>query len=126
MDKVAIYASLKNHNKEFIDFYIKELEDYCISNDYDYTMYIDMIDNRLDMNRKELNNLKEDIENQEYSKIVIKNLSQLSRNTIKNIEFLDFLENNDCEIEIVEDCDLNMYKRIYNFFNNKKEEEKIR
>lgn len=49
---------------------------------YDYTIYFDKVKSRLDLDRKELNNLKEDIENKEYSKIVIKDITQLSRNTI--------------------------------------------
>ena len=49
---------------------------------YDYAIYFDKVKSRLDLDRKELNNLKEDIENKEYSKIVIKDITQLSRNTI--------------------------------------------
>ena len=49
---------------------------------YDYTIYFDKVKSRLDLDRKELNNLKENIENKEYSKIVIKDITQLSRNTI--------------------------------------------
>ena len=64
---------------------------------YDYTFYLDKAKNRSDLNRKELNELKEDIKNKEYSKVVIKDITQLSKNTFSNIEFIQFLKDNDCQ-----------------------------
>lgn len=122
MEKVAIYASFKNQNKKSKDFALKQIADYCIMKNYDYTIYFDKVKNRLNLNRKELNKLKKNIENKEYSKIVIKDITQLSRNTIYNIEFLKFLENNKCTIECMDGTDLALYKRIYERFNKKKEE----
>ena len=83
MEKVAVYASFKNQNSKSIEFTLKQLANWCLMKNYDYTFYFDKIKNRLDNlnNRKELNNLKEDIANKEYSKIVIKDITQLSRNT---------------------------------------------
>ena len=94
MEKVAVYASFKNQNRKSIDFFLKRIADYCLMKNYDYTIYFDKVKSRLDLDRKELNNLKEDIENKEYSKIVIKDITQLSRNTIYNVEFLHFLDDN--------------------------------
>ena len=64
----------------------------------------------------------EDIENKEYSKVVIKDITQLSRNTIYNMEFLKFLDDNDCQIESMDGLDLTLYKEIFNRFSKKKEE----
>lgn len=122
MEKVAVYASFKNQNRKSIDFFLKRIADYCLMKNYDYTIYFDKVKSRLDLDRKELNNLKVDIENKEYSKIVIKDISQLSRNTIYNIEFLQFLDDNDCQIESMDGTDLTLYKKIFNRFNEKKEE----
>ena len=122
MEKVAVYASFKNQNRKSIDFFLKQIADYCLMRNYDYTIYFDKVKSRLDLDRKELNNLKEDIENKEYSKIVIKDITQLSRNTIYNIEFLQFLDDNDCQIESMDGTDLTLYKQIFDRFNEKKEE----
>ena len=75
MEKVAVYASFKNQNRKSIDFFLKRIADYCLMKNYDYTIYFDKVKSRLDLDRKELNNLKEDIENKEYSKIVIKDIT---------------------------------------------------
>lgn len=122
MEKVAVYASFKNQNRKSIDFFLKRIADYCLMKNYDYTIYFDIVKNRNDLDRKELNNLKEDIENKEYSKIIIKDITQLSRNTFYNMEFLKFLEDNDCKIESMDGTDLTLYKRIFDRFNKKKEE----
>lgn len=122
MEKVAVYASFKNQNKTSIDYVLKRIADYCLMKNYDYTIYFDKVKNRLNLDRKELNNLKEDIENKEYSKIIIKDITQLSRNTYHNMEFLQFLDDNDCKIESMDGTDLTLYKRIFDKFNKKKEE----
>ena len=122
MEKVAVYASFKNQNRKSIDFFLKRIADYCLMKNYDYTIYFDKVKSRLDLDRKELNNLKEDIENKEYSKIVIKDITQLSRNTIYNMEFLKFLDDNNCQIESMDGLDVTLYKKIFDRFNEKKEE----
>lgn len=122
MEKVAVYASFKNQNRKSIDFFLKRIADYCLMKNYDYTIYFDKVKSRLDLDRKELNSLKEDIENKEYSKIVIKDITQLSRNTVYNMEFLQFLDDNECKIESMDGTDLTLYKEIFDKFNEKKEE----
>ena len=122
MEKVAVYASFKNQNSKSIEYSLKQLANYCLMKNYDYTFYFDKVKNRLDLDRKELNSLKEDIENKEYSKVVIKDITQLSRNTIYNMEFLKFLDDNDCQIESMDGLDLTLYKEIFNRFSKKKEE----
>lgn len=122
MEKVAVYASFKNHNRQSIDYFLKQISDWCLMKNYDYTIYFDKVQNRLSLDRKELNDLKEDIENKRYSKVIIKDLKQLSRNTIDNINFLQFLEDNNCKIECVDGTDLKLYKKIIEKFNKNKEE----
>lgn len=121
MEKVAVYASFKNQNRDSIDFFLKQISNWCIMKNYDYTIYFDKVNNRLDLDRKELNVLKEDIRNKKYSKIIIKDLSHLSRNTVCNMEFLDFLKINNCKIECVDGTDLSIYKLLFDRFNKKKE-----
>lgn len=122
MEKVAVYASFKNQNSKSIEYSLKQLANYCLMKNYDYTFYFDKVKSRLDLDRKELNSLKEDIENKEYSKVVIKDITQLSRNTVYNMEFLKFLDDNNCQIESMDGLDLTLYKKIFDRFNKKKEE----
>ena len=122
MEKVAVYASFKNQNSKSVEYSLKQLANYCLMKNYDYTFYFDKVKSRLDLDRKELNSLKEDIENKEYSKVVIKDITQLSRNTVYNMEFLKFLDDNDCQIESMDGLDLTLYKEIFNRFSKKKEE----
>ena len=122
MEKVAVYASFKNQNSKSIEYSLKQLANYCLMKNYDYTFYFDKIKSRLDLDRKELNSLKDDIENKEYSKVVIKDIAQLSRNTVYNMEFLKFLDDNNCQIESMDGLNLTLYKEIFNRFNKKKEE----
>ena len=122
MEKVAVYASFKNQNSKSIEYSLKQLANYCLMKNYDYTFYLDKVKNRSDLNRKELNELKEDIANKEYSKIVIKDITQLSRNTFYNVEFIKFLNDNNCQIECIDGLDLTLYKKIFDRFNEKKEE----
>ena len=90
MEKVAVYASFKDQSRKSIDFFLNRVADWCLMNNYDYALYFDKVKNRLDLDRKELNDLKEDIENGEYSKVIIKDITQLSRNTVHNMDFLQF------------------------------------
>ena len=122
MEKVAVYLCFKNKKRVAIDYFLKQISDWCLMKNYDYTIYFDKVQNRLSLDRKELNDLKEDIENKRYSKVIIKDLKQLSRNTIDNINFLQFLEDNNCKIECVDGTDLNLYKKIIEKFNKNKEE----
>ena len=122
MEKVAVYASFKNQNSKSIEYSLKQLANYCLMKNYDCTIYFDKVKSRLDLDRKELNSLKEDIKNKEYSKVVIKDITQLSRNTVYNIEFLKFLDDNDCQIESMDGLDLTLYKKIFDRFSKKKEE----
>lgn len=123
MEKVAVYASFKKQNRQSIDFFLKQLADWCLMKNYDYTIYFDKVQDRTSLkNRKELEDLKEDVEQQRYSKVVIRNISQLSRSVEDNIDFFDFLISNNCEIESMDGLDLTLYKRITEKFNEKKEE----
>ena len=122
MEKVAVYLCFKNKKRVAIDYFLKQISDWCLMKNYDYTIYFDKVQNRLSLDRKELNDLKEDIENKRYSKVIIKDLKQLSRNTIDNINFLQFLEDNNCKMECVDGMDLKLYKKIIEKFNKNKEE----
>ena len=79
--KVAVYASFKNRNRKVIDYFLNQVGNWCIMKNYDYTIYFDKIQNSTSLkNRRELEDLKTDIEQKKYSKIIIKDISHLSRN----------------------------------------------
>ena len=123
MEKVAVYASFKKQSRKSIDFVLRKIADWCLVNNYDYTIYFDKVQERTNLkNRKELENLKEHIRQKRYSKVVVKNITQLSTTTDENIDFINFLLNNDCKIESMDNLDLTLYKKIIERFKNDKEE----
>ncbi len=123
MEKVAVYASFKKQSRKSIDFFLRKIADWCLVNNYDYTIYFDKVQERTNLkNRKELENLKEHIRQKRYSKVVVKNITQLSTNTDENIDFINFLLSNDCKIESMDNLDLTLYKKIIERFKNDKEE----
>lgn len=123
MEKVAVYASFKKQSRKSIDFSLRKIADWCLVNNYDYTIYFDKVQERTNLkNRKELENLKEHIRQKRYSKVIVKNITQLSTNTDENIDFINFLLSNDCKIESMDNLDLTLYKKIIERFKNDKEE----
>ena len=122
MEKVAVYASFKDQSRKSIDFFLNRVADWCLMNNYDYTLYFDKVKNRLDLDRNELNKLKHDIQNGKYKKLIIKDMTNVSRNTTFNIEFLQFLDDNDCKVESMDGIDLDLFKNIFN--KNKEEKER--
>lgn len=124
MEKVAVYASFKNQNSKSIQPFLKLMADYCLMKNYDYTIYLDKVKSRLDVDRKELNSLIEDIKQNMYSKVIIRDIRHLSRDTIFNIKFLQLLEDNNCELESIDGMNYKLYKDIFNKFKNKEEKER--
>ena len=61
MEKVAVYLCFKNKKRVAIDYFLKQISDWCLMKNYDYTIYFDKVQNRLSLDRKELNDLKEDV-----------------------------------------------------------------
>lgn len=125
MEEVAVYISLKNSNSYVKNSIISLVKKYCNLKKYNYEIYLDEVENRLSLDRKELNRLMNDIKKHKYSKLIIRDVTHLSRNIYDNISFLQFLEDNNCKIECIDVTDLFLYKRIVEHFNRKKEE-KIR
>lgn len=122
MEKVAVYASFKDQSRKSIDFFLNRVADWCLMKNYDYTLYFDKVKNRLDLDRNELNKLKHDIQDGKYKKLIIKDMTNVSRNTTFNIEFLQFLDDNDCKVESMDGIDLDLFKNIFN--KNKEEKER--
>lgn len=125
MEEVAVYISLKNSNSYVKNSIISLVKKYCNLKKYNYEIYLDEVENCLSLDRKELNRLMNDIKKHKYSKLIIRDVTHLSRNIYDNISFLQFLEDNNCKIECIDGTDLFLYKRIVEHFNRKKEE-KIR
>ena len=42
MEKVAVYASFKKQSRKSIDFFLRKIADWCLVNNYDYTIYFDL------------------------------------------------------------------------------------
>ena len=122
MEKVAGYLCFKNQSKNSISTGLKQMADWCLLKNYDCMIYFDKVKSRIDLNRKELNRLKNDIQNGKYKKVVIKDITNVSRDTLFNINFLQFLKENNCEIVSMDGVDLDLYETIFN--ENKEEKER--
>ena len=122
MEEVAVYISLKNNKNYLKNSIFSQVENYCNLKKYNYEIYLDEVENRSSLDRKELNRLMNDIKKHKYSKLIIRDVTHLSRNTYDNISFLQFLEDNNCKVECIDGTDLILYKRIVEHFNRKKEE----
>ena len=122
MEEVAVYISLKNNKNYLKNSIFSQVENYCNLKKYNYEIYLDEVENRSSLDMKELNRLMNDIKKHKYSKLIIRDVTHLSRNTYDNISFLQFLEDNNCKVECIDGTDLILYKRIVEHFNRKKEE----
>lgn len=122
LEKVAGYLCFKNQSKESMNLNLKQMSEWCLLKNYDCTIYFDKVKNRLDLDRNELNKLKHDIQDGKYKKLIIKDMTNVSRNTTFNIEFLQFLDDNDCKVESMDGIDLDLFKNIFN--KNKEEKER--
>ncbi len=122
MEEVAVYISLKNNKNYLKNSIFSQVENYCNLKKYNYEIYLDEVENRSSLDRKELNRLMNDMKKHKYSKLIIRDVTHLSRNTYDNISFLQFLEDNNCKVECIDGTDLILYKRIVEHFNRKKEE----
>lgn len=88
MEEVAVYISLKNSNSYVKNSITSLVENYCNLKKYNYEIYLDEVENRLSLDRKELNRLMNDIKKHKYSKLIIRDVTHLSRNIYDNISFL--------------------------------------
>lgn len=114
MEKVAVYVSTKTKNKYELQRRLSRISNYCLLKNYDYVLYVDDVKNRLDIkNRKALEELKAEIKEGKISKVIIQDVNQLSKNSASNLEFIEFLENNNCHIECIDGTDLHKYYEFY-------------
>ncbi len=114
MEKVAGYLCFINQSESSINFHIRQMLDWCLFKNYDCMIYFDKVKSRSDFNRKELNKLKLDIQNKKYSKLIIKDLTHLSKNVVNTLELLNFFDGNHCEVECMDGMNLKLYKEILN------------
>lgn len=108
MKKIAIYESYKTE-KEYSLLNIEQI--YNVKNG-EYLYYVDEIKSRLDKNRPNLERLKKDIESGKIEQIIIKSLQQISRDTFYNLDFISFVEENNCKIICLDGSDVHQYKYI--------------
>lgn len=127
MEKVAVYYVSKIDKEHSSELDLIKIEDYCKENNYDYTLYIDRVKSRkITIGRNSLDNLKEDIENGKFSKIIITNLTNVSRDTNFNLELISFAEDNECKIVSMDKFDPHQYKSFIDNVLKKIKEEKER
>lgn len=103
--KNAIYVCLKKYSDKPLLF----LQSYCKENNIeDYKVFIESVDLRADINkREELNKLKQCVINNEINNVYIHSLENISRYMSDNYEFLKFFNDNDCSVKDIEGRNLN-------------------
>ncbi|MCI9434915.1 MAG: recombinase family protein [Bacilli bacterium] len=126
MERVAVYYVEKINKEHSCNLDLRKIGNFCIENNYDYCLYVDIVKSRkIINNRKELKKLKKDIENRVYSKIIILNLSNISRNIDFNLELIRFAESYNCKIISTDKFDPHQYKNfidnVYKKINDDKE-----
>ena len=94
-EKYGIYCCIKDDAKEIVT-----LIDYCKKHKIDnYYLYIDKVMSKNDIkNRKALNKLKRDVKNKKINSVIFSRLENISRDTIFNIQLLNYISSNGCKI----------------------------
>ena len=127
MEKIAVYYVSKIDKEHSAELDLIKIENYCKENSYDYTLYIDKVKSRkIITGRNSLDKLKEDIKNGMFSKILITNLTNVSRDTNFNLNFITFAEDNECKIVSMDKFDPHQYKSFIDNVLKKIKEEKER
>lgn len=122
MEKVAVYVSLIGRSKKLKDNFINEIIDWCLTKNYDYTIYFDRVKDRHTLKgRKEFEHLKEDVANGKYPKVIINNIGQLSRNGQENYNFLEFLCDSNCDLETLNEFETKLWKFVMDKYKIEKE-----
>ena len=120
MENVAVYLTYKkkqNKDNRFKNIQKNIINEYCINKNYDYDLFVDIVENNVDLfHRNDFNRLKKHIKNKDYNKVIVKNIEHLSRDVAFCLDFINFLKDNNCLIECIDDSEIN-YK-ILNKINN--------
>lgn len=90
--KAGIYARVST-NEQDMEKQIKELEDYCKRNNYDYELYADKGISGSKDNRPEFNRLQEDIRLGKIDVVICYKIDRLSRSIQHFLHFFEELQN---------------------------------
>jgi len=90
--KAGVYARVST-NEQDMEKQIKELEDYCKRNNYDYELYADKGISGSKDNRPEFNRLQEDIRLGKIDVVICYKIDRLSRSIQHFLHFFEELQN---------------------------------
>lgn len=129
MEKVALYCTELINNNDKINNLVETFIYMCKNRNknYDYTVFCDRVKSRNSTeNRPKLEELKKDIKNNVYKKIIILNLKNLSRDTIFILDFISFIEKQNCKLISMDGIDPHKTKNFYDkAINDIKQNKKI-
>ena len=110
MSKVAIYVCIKNDSIPIVNTI-----DYCREKGIeDYEVFVDNVKSSHDINyRPALENLKLKILNKDINKLIINDIANISRDTIYNANFIDFVYSNNCTMTDIHEMDYGFYDGLY-------------
>lgn len=125
MEKIAVYYTFKIDKPNSCADELVKLANYCKENNYECCLYMDIVKSRkITTERNSLIRLKKDVESENFSKIVITSLTNISKDTNFNLEFISSAEENGCRIISIDNFDPHHYKSFIDNVLKKLEEEK--
>lgn len=125
MEKIAVYYTFKIDKPNSCADELVKLANYCKENNYECCLYMDIVKSRkITTERNSLIRLKNDIERENFSKIIITSLTNISRDTNFNLKFISLAEEKGCQIISMDKFDPHHYKSFIDNILKKLEEEK--
>lgn len=114
MEKVAVYYTQKISDEKSNNYYLDIINNWCKNNNYDYDLFVDKVKSRkMINNRIELERLKKDISNKVYKKIIITDLTNISRDMNFNLDFISFVEKNNCKMFSIDGFNPHKIKKFH-------------
>ena len=107
IEKIAFYYRNDNLKVDDLKKIKKVINFWCKNNNYRYVFYYDKKNQY-----KEFDSLKDDVLDKRYKKIIITNLKNISDNVEDRINFINFLEDNDCKLISINGVNPKEYKKF--------------
>ena len=124
MEKVAVYFVQKIDKNSCCKINIKEIDNWCKKNNYDYFLYLDFVANGQNINeRRAFTQLKEDLADGKFSKVIIKNIPNVSKDRNFIVDFVNYAEFSDCQIISMDKFNPHKYKDFIESITKKMKEE---
>ena len=120
MKNIGIYESHLDDKESISNNY--DIKSYYNLKNNNYIFYCDNVSNRKNLNRPQLNQLKDDIINHKISNLIIKDTGQICRDTHRVVAFYEFAKKYGCELKTLNNFDFEFAIKINKILNQKQKE----